>query len=424
MSSSNNNSKMKRKRGKLFSSFLLGLILILVGGIFIRGIKTESTIENRTLTEFPAFSIASFLKTDYQTGLEQALSDQLVLGQTLKATYNNIKRQNLGIIASSLKSLKPLAKQQNGIPDNSVNNKVIAFPDLTPKGNNLFELNDSHHLVFPRYENENANQLFQSKANNINMLADKYPNIDFYCFYIETDVDIDFINKEINHSLFNNFASFLNDRVNLSKLTIDMPEEYQKWFFKTDHHWNPAGQKEGYQHIIALLKGNDEKLIKTEIINVPSIRYNGYKSRKIDDYDISDTFSLLKGDLPGHKVYINSQPAPYGDKKTYEKGNYSSVQGFNHYAACYGYDYGVVEYRYNQPGKGNIVVFVESFSNPINEFIAAHFNNTYFIDLRHYEKDCRKPFDFDDFIEGKNIDKVLLTGYLYFYANDTFLINY
>ncbi len=83
----------------------------------------------------------------------------------------------------------------------------------------------------------------------------------------------------------------------------------------------------------------------------------------------------------------------------------------------------MVEYRYNQPAKGNIVIFAESFSNPINELIAAHFNHTYFIDLRHYERDYGKPFDFGDFIEGKNIDQVLLTGYLYFYANDTFLIN-
>ena len=69
------------------------------------------------------------------------------------------------------------------------------------------------------------------------------------------------------------------------------------------------------------------------------------------------------------------------------------------------------------------MVLVESFSNPINELIAAHFDNTYFIDLRHYEKDTGRPFDFGEFIKGKNIDQVLLTGYFYFFANDVFLVN-
>ncbi len=420
---SNNNGEMNRKRGLMFSSLVLGLILILAGGIFIRGIKAESTIENRALTNFPPFSLASFMNTDYQTNLEQALSDQLVLGQTLKTTYNTVKKASLKIVVSSLKNIRPLPKQQNEISNNAITDTAIAFPDLTPRGNSMLELDDSHHLVFPKYETQNAHALFQSKANNINLLAANYPNIDFNCFYIESDVDINFINKEINHSLVNDFKSRLNDQLDFGRLAINTPEDYQKWFFKTDHHWNMEGQKAGYQQIVALLKGNNEKLVETQTIDLPDIRYNGYKSRKIDDYVITDSFGLLKGDVPEYKVYINGQPGVYGDKQAYEEGSFSLVQGFNHYAACYGYDFGVVEYRFDKPEKGNIVIFAESFSNPINELIAAHFNNTYFIDLRHYERDYGKPFDFGDFIEGKNIDQVLLTGYFYFYANDTFFIN-
>lgn len=415
------NDNLNRKRGKLFSSFLLGLVLILLGGIFIRGIKTESTVENRALTKFPVFSVVSFVNTDYQTGLEAALSDQLILGQTLKKAYNNIKNRSLSITVASLKYISSLSPKKEKTPHNSL--ATITFPDITPRGNDLFELDDSHHLVFPKYEGTEYQELFQSKANNVNRLADSYPNIDFYCFYIETDIDIDFIQQEINHSLVDDFGSRLNEQVFLGKLTINTPEEFQKWYFKTDHHWNSVGQREGYQQIIALLKGNQEKLLETEIIDFPAIAYNGYKSRKIDDYLISDTFDLLKGDLPENEVYINRQKARYGNKQAYEEGHYTSAQGFNHYASCYGNDLGMIEYRYNQPEKGNLIVFVDSFSNPINELIAAHFNKTYFIDLRHYENDSGKPFAFSDFINNKDIDKVLLMGYFYFFANDTFLIN-
>ncbi len=160
---------MHKQRVYSFSSFFMGLILILAAGIFIRGIKSESTIENRALTKFPSFSISSFIKTDYQSNLEQALSDQLVLGQTLKTTYNNIKKENLKIMVSSLKNMRTLPKQQNEMPNNTLTEIAITFPDLTPRGNSLLELDDSHHLVFPKYEAPNANAFFQTKANNINL---------------------------------------------------------------------------------------------------------------------------------------------------------------------------------------------------------------------------------------------------------------
>lgn len=392
------------------------LIVGLTGGIFIRGIKAESIVENRALSSFPSFSIASFISTEYQTNLEQALSDQLVFGQSLKKIYNKIKNMNTGLVVSGLKYLH---KNQEEAPTEKTNFPVT----LTPRSNELMELDDSHHLVFHHYPIEYADIFLQNKANNINRLADNYPNIKFDCFYIETDVDVDFVNKRNNHELANSFASHLNNRVKFDKLAINTLEDYQRLFFKTDHHWNYVGQYEGYKQIIALLRGDNENLFVTEPIIFKDLKFNGYKSRQLDDYTIFDTFGALKVTVPEHQVYINHKPGHYGEIEAYEKGNYSREQGFNHYGACNGGDYGLVEFRFNQPEKGNMVIFSESFSNPINRLLAAHYDNTYIIDLRYYERDCGQPFDFGNFIKDKNISQVLFLGYVYFYANDVFLIN-
>lgn len=398
----------------IFSLLVVGL----PGGIFIRGIKAESTAENRTLADFPSFSIASFISTKYQTDLEQALSDQLIGGRSLKNVYNKIKNANIRLTVAGLKYVR------KGW------NKALAEPEatnpfavtLTPRGTELMELDDSHHLVYHYYPLEYADVYLQKKADNINRLAAKYADIEFCCFYIETDADVDFINKKNNHELPNSLQGCLDSRIKFDKLAVNTLSDYQKRFYKTDHHWNSTGQYEGYQGIIALLKGSGEKLYATQTVYCDGLRLYGCKSRQLDDYAIYDDFALLRGAIPDHAVYINNQPGTYGQKQAYENGDYSTEPGVNHYGVCNGEDFGLVEYRFMQPEKGNIVIFADSYSNPINSLIAAHYDNTYIVDLRHYEDDLGQPFDFGGFIRGKNISQVLFSGYAYFYSGEAFSV--
>ncbi|MFA5536661.1 MAG: hypothetical protein WDA53_05765 [Bacillota bacterium] len=413
------------RRGIFFLLVISAITLGLTVGIPVRGIKTESIIEQRTLQAFPKLSLAAFAANEYQTDLEQALSDQLLFQQTFKAIYNKIKNKNTSLAVTGLKRLNSDYNKGQIIaePPGEETETVAGFPvTVTPRGSQLMELDDSHHLVFHHFTLAEADDLLQNKADNINRLAEKYPQIDFSCFYIETDVDVDFINQENKHELPDSFESRLDQRIKFAKLAINNLSDFQNRFYKTDHHWNHLGQYEGYKQIIALLKGDEEPLYPTENIIFEDIRFNGYKSRLLDDYTIYDTFGIFNETVPEHKSYINNKPGGYGEKQRYLKGDYPYQQGHNHYGAN-GADYGLVEFRFDQPEKGNLVVFSESFSNPINRILAAHYNNAYIIDLRHYEAHCGEPFNFENFIKDKEIDDVLFLGYAKFFANDTFLIN-
>lgn len=295
--------------------------------------------------------------------------------------------------------------------------------NLTPFGNNLAKMNDTNHLVYPKRTLEVADKLFDSKANNYNKLVQNYPEILFSCYYIETDVDVDFINGTISHDLVENFFEKLDESIEKSVLYINNPEDYQRYFYKTDHHWNVEGQLQGYQDIVRTIKGKYEIPLEIEMISVEGAKYNGYKSRQTGNYDIYDDLSLLWCELPEHEVFINGEKGYYGNKKNYIAGKFSEELGINHYGLSNGGDFGLVEYKFNQPEKGNILVFVESFSNPINAYIASHFNNTYFIDLRYYKNTYKKAFKFGEFIEKHQIDQVLFSGYYFFYANNAFLIS-
>ncbi len=459
------------KRDVLFFVFVATLILGLVAGIFVRGIKSESIIEQKALMKFPNFALEDFFRTDFQTNMEGALSDQIILGPELKSSYNKIKNANMAFVVKGLKKLendhgksplKPtgiqvLAQkvqvQQDTRQVNNTKNLLEKIRDLkamaekikaieksayeiplivpvnsefdinlTPRVSGLMEM-DTGHLVFRSRKVEESISLFENKANNYNQLVQMYPELEFYSYYIETDADIEFVNGTIDHDLAVQLEGLLDPQINFATLTVNSPEDYQNYFYKTDHHWDVGGQYQGYKDIIRLVKGPDERLVKVETIMLPDLKYNGYKSRSLGDYTIFDQFGLLKGRLGEHETYLNGQLGQYGNKEAYEKGNYTLEGGFPYYADCNGGDYGQVAFQFNQPDEGNILVFVESFSNPINEFIASHFNNTYFVDLRHYTNDYGRHFDFGDFVQTNDIDGVLFMGYYFFYANNTFLIN-
>ncbi|MDR7871281.1 MAG: hypothetical protein RIN55_10495 [Tissierellaceae bacterium] len=449
-----------RKRDFLFLSLVGVIMLTLIISSVVKGEKEQSIIENRALAGFPEFSLDSFLDTDYQSDLEIALTDQIIYGDRVKLFYNNIKNNNLDMMVSVLKSFeksKPSlasgdeintisqselidmetrlerermeklererierieALKANGrLPDN------LTFEiDITPKGSGYFQIDDTQHLIVRKRTTEDADALFESKATNYNELVENYPELSYYSYYIETDVDIDFINGIIDHELVNLFFDKLNPSINKTALYINKPSDYAKYFYKTDHHWDVEGQLKGYQDIIWLVKGEDEETLDIETNLIEGAIYNGSKSRTISDFNTYDDFSVLTSELPHHEVYINGAKSSYGSKSRYVEGRFSKEKGVNHYGIANGGDFGLVEYRFNQPDKENMLVFVESFSNPINEFIASHFNNTYLVDLRYYEKAYDKKFDFGDFVESNDIDNVLFTGYYFFYANDVFLI--
>lgn len=436
------------KRDKVFLFTVVSLVLVLVFGIVVRGEKEKSISENRKLESFPKFSMEGFLSADFQNNMEDALTDQILLGEVFKSGYNLFKNNNTSLIVNGLLGL------QNKDKDNSTRSRILdydyidfngykVFSDieeppyirrinpkyndfeigLTPFGNNLAKIDETSHLVYPKRTIEVADDLFNSKAGNYNKLVKAYPDLSFTSYYIETDVDVDFIGGEISHDLVESFHGKLDESIKKAVLYVNSPEDYQKYFYKTDHHWNVEGQLQGYKDITRIIKGKYEVPLEIEILSVDTAKYNGYKSRQTGNYDIYDDLSLLWVDLADHEVFINGEKRGYGNKKSYIGGNFSQEAGINHYGLANGGDFGLVEYKFNQPEEKNLLVFVESFSNPINPFIASHFDNTYFIDLRYYEDTYKKPFDFGDFVDKYDIDEVLFTGYYFFYANNVFLIS-
>lgn len=483
---------MKRHYTFIFS--VIGIFGILFLGIFVRGIKAESLVENKRLYTFPKFTFESFMKNAFQNDLEEALSDQIVLGETFKTKYLELKQQSLGLMVFTLKEKEDQVEadatsqeiiagegidigttEDNGATEvngttvfnestdtanatggssssepSSENNQVTFIPhvekidnyskdymsklkwspidathfkiSLNPKGSGLVEAVGENHLIFTKIGLSAAKAGFDKKADNINALAKTYPEIQFNNFYIETDVDIDFVGGKITHDLSNYLDEQFNDNVRFSSLNINSVDEYINGFYRTDHHWDTERQLIGYQSLIKFLKGPDEPLVDFDLY-LTNLAYNGYKSRLLNEFTTTDVFKFLVPKVPRSEVYINDVKSTYGKKYSYLKGEFTQETAANYYGDCNGADYALVEFHYNQPSKPNAVIFIDSFSNPLKEAIASHYNNTYYVDFRYYETAYGKPFDFSEFIKDKDISVVVNLGYYYFFAGDTFIIN-
>lgn len=372
--------------------FIMIIFLIIVGG-FLKPIimpKKINIVENRVAYLLPKFSIKEFYEGTIQTKYEEALSDQIPLSNKMKLTQKSIE-----IITNILYS-------------KIINNSYIYMNGLL--------LEDGYLLYKPRNLNKIYSS-FENKANNYNYIIKTNPSVDFYLYYIERDTDIDFsTNKKIG--AYEYLTSKLDDNIITNKFTINNIKEYKKYFYKTDHHWNYKGSYKAYLEISKMMGKTPIKYKEDSCLN---LKLSGTKAAKIGGTEIfKEDFCFYKFNLPERNIYINNKLSnSYGDYEEYIHNKKTSIS----YGGFYGGDDGLIEFNYNNPNEGNLLIIGESFDNAITELLASNFNKTYNVDLRAYYMDLKEEFHLQKFIEEHDINKVLLIGNIDYFIMEEFILN-
>jgi hypothetical protein len=289
------------------------------------------------------------------------------------------------------------------------------------------ELKDDEFLIYEALEHQSSLKISDVVSildkkrvlPVINSLVENFDGIEFYTYYIETDHDVDLTQYRNTHEIADYLLEGLNSNVQQDVQWIDSLSDFDR-FYLTDHHWNEIGQLIGYNNIINLM--GIEPNFDVEVLKLEDCSYVGSKAKIIDDYSVIDTFGIIFNPNLSYKVYINGEEGIVNQKPGYYNGYYSKEIGVNHYALCYGYDQGLLEYDFEQEDKDNLLIFSASFSNPINELIASHFDHTYVVDLRHYEDDMNNTFEMSKFVADHSIDKVLYLGFLTSFIKEEFLV--
>lgn len=371
----------------------LGIILILtvISVVFFK--KTINYYENRSSYYFSAPTIENIKSGEFQKSFELALSDQILMSSRVKKIYNFFNNY-VNILFSNFVF------------------KTYCNDNYIKTTSNSITFGCDNNLVYePIYITSDNKSLFDNRISNINNLINKSP-VPVYTYYIEKDTDINFKNNEKTNVSGYIYKNIL-DKSNFNVFNINNFSEFQNYFYKTDHHWNYMGSYEAYKDLANTL--NLGEVIKSSVIKCNNSKFSGSKASIAgSSYIYKEDFCAYVFDFPEHITYINGEKVnDYGSQNNFEMNNIS-------YGMYYGGDDAEIIFDYNNPTKENILIIGESYDNAILKLISTHYNKTFSVDLRHYERQFGKKFNYLEYIKKNNINKTLLIGNIDFYRSQDF----
>lgn len=365
--------------------FLIGLILIFSLCIikFILNRNEYNYIDNRMSYKFKFPTLYEFSNGIYQENLDNAIADQLPKYEFFKLSYNRLTIKWNYNVLKFLHINSP--------------SRYIKIRDI-----NIY--ND--YLLYTPYSSDFFYNSSKDDINYINELK-KNTKANVYMYFIDSD----FLHKySTNYNV--DYKNYLDDSLKIDGigyLDVSNFDEYKKYFYKTDHHWNNVGSYKGYTDIAQLL--NLKNILKPEDEICSDLMFYGSKTKNLADISFTqDKACIYKFNYPKFTFYEGYEKIDgYGidlDK--------ISDEPHLTYAILYGNDIGELKILNNDAkNKKRLLIYSNSYSNAINKLLASHYYKTYIIDGRHYNSK-----NMIDYIKEKGIDDVLILSNAMLFADD------
>ena len=377
------------KAFRIENLFLLGalMVIFLVGGlVLVREEVPWSKAENRELNHFEHFTIEGFVDGSFQDNFELALSDQFWGSEQIRLSYAQV--------TSHLPTF--------GIEENVCEGRYIGLASSDERKRGTFDCED-YIMYMPDALTDEKKAIVEeniTKYNHVNKLTKAY------YYFVDDSSSFDFrVGKKVN-DYYGMLESELIGEEGLERLEFDDYEGYKKYFYKNDHHWDYRGSYQGFVDI-AKMMGVREPMRAGDTFTNHEDFFGSY-ARLTSNYDYPEEFVFYDFELPEHDVLINGKADKYNHFEEYKKHEYEYEKTMNYYAYVYGDDFAEIEFDYHQPGKGNLLIISNSYSNAINELVAQYFDKTYVVDLRQYKEVVGEDFVLSDYLKQKKIDKTLI----------------
>ena len=287
---------------------------------------------------------------------------------------------------------------------------TASFPDGTSK---------TTYSRIVKLDRDTLHSNMLNVAGLINAMVKKDSKVNWYMSFatnIEaTEIGERILPQESTRYVYEDFLTKIDPSVKVSAVKVNSFNDYYDKFYITDHHWNHHGSEEAYLGIVKMLRENyaDIEPIEVEkLYEFTGVRFYGSLSRSSAEYDVSDIFGLYYRRLPSHNV-IHDDKIKYGSDfdidvnlSIYVDEMYETRKGYNHYTEFYRVCK-EISYPENKTGR-NLLLIGDSYSLPLLELVAAHFDNTY---IRYEDRSWNNFPDelyYDEFIKEKNITDVLV----------------
>lgn len=373
---------------KLSIILFFSIIVILPIVTFIIPKKTHSEIENKKLAETPKLSLSAIQDKTFMNEVEMYLSDHLIF-------------RNEFVSSKTLLELFQGKKEINGVfIDDKMLIENIDAPDSSITNRNIDAINkfaakykgklDTSIMLIPT-----ALEFYPGAIPNFAQPVDQTK-------YIQ-----DFYAKLKNITCIDAFAP-------LSSAS----QEYI--FYKTDHHWTSYGSYIGYT---ALSKPLGFKSATYDMFNIEHASYDFlgtlYSKVLYGEHlkDKVDLYHYSKGDCVTDVIkYTQKNTQTYSSIFFREKLNVKDK-----YGVYLGDNEAIVKIKTNVNNNKKLLVFKDSYSHALMQFLPLHYSEIVLVDLRY----LNKPLD--EFIDINNYQQALFIYNVAGFIKDTSIkkvINY
>lgn len=396
---------------------LLVCVVVLVGaGRTIIKPKSINEYENRYSNKIRRPSVENYLSNTFQDSVEDALADQIPFAEKFKEFYNNTISGTINYALENVFGFKLTASEEELPP-------IIIEPedpwkwlmydpdsDFLPayvKLANGMKVRNGH-ILYGINELAWSKDNIDSRIENMNQMMVNHPEFEYYAFYVEKETDIEF---ETGRKM--GISDYVMEGLNIPEerkgiFTIKNFANFDRFFYKVDHHWNHLGSYKGYRQICEIFGFEPLEPLWTSQIGMVS----GSKATGPDASAFTEKFFAFKFDFPHYEVWLNgSKAGDYGYLESIFAKNDEAQQSKRiTYGSVYGQDNGETIIKNPSSDGGNILVLGDSFDNPLLKLLANHFTTLYSVDNRNYESLVGKTFNLEEYLKDKEIDKVLFVG--------------
>jgi|GEM_PF-1300964 len=286
---------------------------------------------------------------------------------------------------------------------NSALNKILYKDDIifgkNSDGEVIIYNSEGFYYALNKYSDNELEKRYIKQIEFFNDLASN-TNLNL-SIYLPIRYDLTIMQNRGLYKYLDRFKGDIDSRYNTDYLSVSNNEEYLKYYYKTDHHWNAFGALAGYKDIANLLNIN----VKTDyaIEQVEGINYYGSMAKSMLSTRLSDNFY----DINSSKV-MNILSISNGDYRNFKPriAKVNKNEFYDYYVGYFNGQYGHVKYEGNSSTDRNLLIFSDSFSWQIDYLIAESFNETHVINLR-YNEFIEKNFDLNKYVIDNNISDVL-----------------
>lgn len=420
MSESKNNKKHQNFVNNAFALFnIIVIILVLLAGfVYLLFFKrdTVSHEENRNLTEFPKFSVESYLKGEYTEGIANYYDDTVPNRSFFKTVISKYIMPLKGVKYGSSGDDGDGVELYNTAKDNSqeqpkenpTESKQTTVSGTTGTGtitttttaetlpdanvaaangelaNNILVVNKRGIMLYGgawgneiKYS-EDVNAYKEALGKDINVYSMVLPTSVSY-YLPENYLDL----VESEKKDLDSIEEHLKDVINVDAYTALLKHKQEALYSRTDHHWQPLGAYYASQEF-------------AKVAGVDFADISEYNKHVLSGY-----VGTLYGYTKSSTLLENPEPFIYYEPKTdVEVTQYTSsftnptetelllnpdTLDNSSYYLVFGMDDNIRHVKTQCKNGRTLVIFKDSYGNALLPFLTSSFENIYLCDVRYFD---------------------------------------